>query len=150
MTHRKPPETDTELLDVLTELFNELEVESDEEANQVLRAMGYDPAAVEKDIRRMVDETLATSPLNWRNKKSLIARVKDRVDSARKFYGSRAEMEAAAQELLSLLTKSQLVTAHYRNFEEMTDEDFASWLEELAFLMSENDMDSDNKYGASA
>lgn len=135
MTTKKAPETDIELVNAFGDLFSELKIESVEEANILLRAAGHDPDAMAKQFLGIIDQTLATSPLNWRTQQSRLTRARDKLNSIRKWRYSRSELDAAVQELLSLLPQSQPLAAHYRNFQEMTDEDLNTWLDELAFLV---------------
>ena len=144
MPKRKPPETDAELLAAFADLFDEIEMESDEDADEVLRAAGYDLDALDKEIRAIVDETVAASPLNWRNKQAEIAQAKDRFNRMQKRLLSRSEMETTAKSLIAKIPQSERPAIHFRNFEEMTDEDLASWLIELNFLMEDSELDKDS------
>lgn len=138
MNRRKPPETENELLDTFTELFDEIEIETLEEADAILISAGYDPQSVSRKFKELADGALAKSPLNWRNQRSPLSKVKEKIASfGKRQYSGRSEMEKAARSLLTLIPQSQPVVAHYRNFEEMTDEDFSSWLEELEYLAAE-------------
>lgn len=144
MPKRKPPETDAELLAAFADLFDEIEMESDEDTDEVLRAAGYDLAALDSEIRAIVDETVASSPLNWRNKQAEIAQVKERFNRMQKRLLSRPEMETTAKALIAKIPQSERPAIHFRNFEEMTDEDLASWLIELNFLIEDSDPDKDS------
>lgn len=55
--------TNEQLLDALTQLFNDLEIESDEEAEQILREAGHEPNDVKKRARSLVDNALAKAKL---------------------------------------------------------------------------------------
>ncbi len=146
MTQRKPPETDNDVLTVLTELFCELDVESNEEAEQILRAAGYTPSTVRTNARNLVNQALATSPLNWRNQKSAITKLKEQIIQKSGKFLSRLDMEAKVKELLSLIPPSQLVATHFRDFKEMTDADLASWIEDLSMLLPNTDRDNDEQH----
>ena len=136
MSKRKAPETDVELVEAFGKLFDELEIESVEEANAVLRSAGYDPDAVAKKLVSVIDQELAASPMNWRNQRSRLASAKEKLNSVRRWrYTSKEELNAAIQELLALTPKSQPLAAHFRNFEEMQQEDMDTWLDELAYLL---------------
>ena len=144
MSKRKPPETDAELLAAFADLFDEIEIESDEEASQVLRAAGYDLDELDKEIRAIVKEAAASSPLNWRNKQSQISISKERFNSIRRRLLSRSEMVATAGALIEQISQSQVPATYYRNFEEMTDEDLATWLIELTFLIDDSNLDENS------
>lgn len=144
MSKRKPPETDAELLAAFAELFDEIEMESDEDADEVLRAAGYDLDALDREIRAIVDETVASSLLNWRNKQAEIAQAKERFNRMQKRLLSRPEMETTAKALFAKIPQSERPAVHFRNFEEMTDEDLSSWLIELNFLIEDSDPDTDS------
>ena len=138
MNKRKLPETNNEIMDAFSELFDEIEIETIEEADAILVSAGYTPDNVSRKFRELVDSALAKSPLNWRNQKSPLSKAKEKLALfGKQKYGSRTEMEKAARSLLALISQSQPVVAHYRNFEAMTDEDFGSWLEELEYLAAE-------------
>lgn len=68
MDKRKAPTTNKELLDALSELFQETEPETPEEVNVLLREAGYDPEQIAAKIKAAAERGLSESPLNWRNK----------------------------------------------------------------------------------
>lgn len=136
MSTRKAPETDIELVDIFGELFDEVEIDSVEQANAILRSAGYDPDATAKRFLSVIDQALASSPMNWRNQQPRLAKAREQLNSIRKWrYTDKAELEAAIQDLLSLVPKSQALAAHYRNFQEIAADDLDTWLDELAYLV---------------
>ncbi|MFN8469035.1 MAG: hypothetical protein U0X20_25990 [Caldilineaceae bacterium] len=142
MSTRKAPQTDVELINAFGELFDEVEIESVEEANAILKSAGYDPDATARRLLSAIDQALASSPMNWRNQQQQMAKARERMNSMRKWrYTSKADLEAAVQELLSLVPRSQAVVAHYRSFQELAAEDLDTWLDELAFLVDTSETD---------
>lgn len=138
--------TDRDFLNALAELFNEIDLGSPDEINAELRELGYDPDSFAKQMESIAKESLAKSPHNWRNKgteleekrQKLAASVSDAV------LQTRDHTIAAIQRLLEQIGETKLVTAHYRNLEEITDEDLTSLLAEIEFLAMEQEQANDD------
>lgn len=135
MPKRKSPETEAELLAAFADLFDEIDMESDDDTDEVLRAAGYDLDELNRKARAIVDEAITSSPLNWRNKKVEIAREKERFNRIHKPEAlSRAETEASIKKLIAVLPEAKRPAMHARNFEDMSDDDLNSWYVELKYL----------------
>ncbi len=139
MNSRKPPATEVELMHTLIELFNEVEPESEEEVDEVIREAGFDPKDVGTRIKKAANLALANSPLNWRNRGQEIAKERSRLAAAKpERPASRAGLLAAIQEKLTQFGGNQpaLMTA-YRNLDEATETDLASLLDQLDYLIGQ-------------
>jgi hypothetical protein len=141
MSDRRSPETYEELFRAFTDLFNETEPEDPEEVNALLREAGYDPDEVAARMQAIAEQALASSPLNWRNRarqqlSEAAAQFENFVPTPR---GSRSEIMAAIKQIIAQLggPQSQPVAAHFRNFEEASDEDLASLLSDLEYLVGQ-------------
>jgi hypothetical protein len=143
MNQRKPPEADSELLDRMTELFNELEIESLDEAKQILRSAGYDPTVIATEFQQKASRALAKSPLNWRNRaQHEIEQERTRLQSMTKpDISVRAKLQEAVSELMARVQQihGRQAVAHFRNLAEVTDEDLADIAVELEYLLSKKD-----------
>ena len=137
MKPRKSPATDEELVNAFTDLFNEVEPETEDEIDAVLRQAGYDPEAVAVRMRQVADRAIEKSPLNWRNRFSTeLETEKTRLAALRSsVHMSREEiLEAIRNKVTRLGGKiNQLGFAH-RNFDMASDDDLRSLLSELDYL----------------
>ena len=71
MDKRHPPATEEELVHANADLFNEVEPETPEEIDAVLREGGHDPDSIAARMKSIAECALARSPLNWRNRAQL-------------------------------------------------------------------------------
>jgi hypothetical protein len=137
MNKRQPPATEEELVHAFADLFDEVEPDTPEEIDTVLREGGYDPDTIAARMKSIAERALARSPLNWRN------RAQQELEAERRNLErvtpisrrGRGEMITAIQQLLSRLQARQLTPARaHRNFDQATDEDLGSLLIELEYL----------------
>jgi hypothetical protein len=143
MEHRNERRTEEELLHAFADLFDEVMEEDPEEIDAALEELGYDPTEIGKKMKAVAEQALAESPLNWRNRaRQAMEREKRRLTS----FGTQLDRtRAQVLEVVSnLLAQAEHVhgtqaVAHFRNFNEMTDEDLADLAEELEYLLSEQD-----------
>jgi hypothetical protein len=139
MNKQQPPATEEELVHAYADLFNEVEPETPEEIDAVLREGGHDPDSIAARMKSTAERALARSPLNWRNRaQQELEAEKRKLDSVTPIMRRhRGEMITAIQQLLSRLHAHQLAPAHaYRNFDQATDDDLASLLAELEYLVA--------------
>lgn len=151
MRKRKPVETEEQLLNALEEFFCDIsEDEPIEGINAELRELGYNPDALGRRMDELAQRALADSPLNWRN------RARREIEAAKEKLGrfesqpitqilDRSALVNAIQQLLRKLgyDDSQLVPAHFRNFETASDQDLFSLLRQLEYLASNLDGQED-------
>lgn len=150
MTKRRPIETSEDLVRTLADLFDEVELESPEEIDTMLRDAGYDPEEIGARMKTAAEQALEDSPFNWRNRaQKELEEERSRLegflsDSAEK---SREEIIRAIDHLKTLLGgQAQQVHAFHRNLESESDEDLAKLLSELEYLASQqNDQDKKNE-----
>ena len=140
MKKRKSIETGDDLVRAFADLFDEVEPETSEEIDTVLREAGYDPDEVAVQIRSAAEQALASSPLNWR------IRAQEELENERARFeriamtslDDREDIISAIQRLLAQLgNRARPACTHFRNFESATYEDLASLLSELEYLASQ-------------
>jgi DNA-directed RNA polymerase subunit F len=140
MTKSGPPKTSEDLVRAVADLFDEVEPETQEEIDAVLREAGHDPDEVAARMKVVAERALASSPFNWRNRAQReLADERARYERlASVLPRSRADILSAIQALLAQLGgRTQQAYAHFRNFESATDEDLARLLSELEYLASQ-------------
>ncbi len=137
MKERKPPRTDEELIQILADLFDEVEPEGPEEIDEALREFGYDPEALATRMRQVAEQAMKKSPLNWRNQAAMLETERARLAvHAPKIRANREDMLASIGQLFARLDESQAQAVAYRNLENASDEDLASLLAELEYLVA--------------
>ena len=148
MNKRRPPATEEELVHAFADLFDEVGPDTPGEIDAILREGGHDPDTIAARMKSIAERALARSPLNWRNRaQQELEAEKRKLDSATPIvWRGRGEMITAIQQLLSRLHAHQLAPAHaYRNFDQATDEDLASLLAELEYLVAGKHVHEDEK-----
>lgn len=124
--------TNKSLWHSLVAAFEELEPETKEEEDEELRAFGLDPDQVGERLEKVAERALRKSPYNWRNRSGEIEEAKRRRESVDIADLSRDDM-------LQTLRDNPRMGAHFRDFEELTDEDLRSLLADQKFLEDEDD-----------
>lgn len=149
MPNRKPPVTDDELIKAVADAFDQIEPETPSEIDAVLREAGHDPERVATEFKALAEQELEQSPLNWRKRaRAEMEKEKTRLEG---FEPStlvpvrRADLIAAIQKLMSQLGSNtdSVALAHFRNFDQATDEDLASMLTELEYLATKTHTSDD-------
>lgn len=136
MNKRRAPQSYKELLQVLSDLFDEIEPSTAEEVASYLDEQGYDRKALVITLRTNIDKAISSSPLNWRNKVDESSSHKsDLLQAQKKQPLTRHEIVAAIRRIYT--KRNVPFIAHYRNLEEATDEDLLSLLEDLQELDDE-------------
>jgi len=149
---RKPPGTDAELIERVGELFDAVPPEGQAEAEEVLREAGLDPDAVGDRLAQFAKATLASSPLNWRQRAKA-----ERENALAQFDKDRTEQPRAASDLKVQITsilarQPQLgalptVRVHLHKFEHASSKDLESLLAELQFLEQQSGLEAPKKVG---
>lgn len=137
MKPRKSPATDEELVNAFTDLFNEVEPETDDEIDAVLRQAGYDPEAVAVRIRQAADRAIEKSSLNWRSRFSAeLETEKTRLATIPSGIRMNREeiLEAIRNKFAKLGGKTNQFGFAHRNFDMASDDDLRSLLSELDYL----------------
>ena len=140
MSERRPPATEDELIHAFISLFNAVEPETPEEIQTTLRDAGYDPDSVAARMQTIAARALENSPLNWRNRAQReLEAEKTQIETITSSQPSnRAGIIDAIKQLLAGLSGQQLgLAAHFRNFDHATDEDLASLLADLEYLVAQ-------------
>jgi hypothetical protein len=141
------PENEEELVVAFDELFDEIPIpETEEEIDDYLRAVGYDPDEVAAHYQTLVQEALAASPLNWRNQRERLEQEQARLEStAATAPSNRVEILSAIEHLLSLVGGTQPVAAHFRSLdlEQVSDNDLAELLADLQYLVEQQSRNTD-------
>lgn len=139
----KKDKSEQEVLHAFADLFDEVLDEDIEDVDTALQALGYDPATIEKKMKNVAEQALARSPLDWRNRaRQGIQREQERLASFSAHFGqARAQVKQQIAELLEQAKRvhGEEAVAHFRNLEELTDEDLADVAEELMYLLSKQD-----------
>lgn len=144
MNRRRSPQTDEELVRSFLNLFDEVVPDSPEDVDEFLRESGYDPDDIGARIQAVAKKALKDSPLNWRKRAGHeLRQVRDRLENfAPGQKEGRTEIITAIQEFV---VQHGLATANFRNMEQATEEDLASLLFELEFLIDQQDLRADIK-----
>ncbi len=149
---RKPPGTDAELIERVGELFDAVPPEGQAEAEEVLREAGLDPDAVGDRLAQFAKATLASLPLNWRQRAKA-----ERENALAQFDKDRTGQPRAASDLKVQITsilarQPQLgalstVRVHLHKFEHSSSKDLESLLAELEFLERQSEADAPKQVG---
>lgn len=151
MKKRKPIETESQLIAALERFFTNVSMsEPIESVDEELREFGYDSVALGSQIEALAQRALAESQLNWRNQaRHEIDAARNKLDRFERatpdHQQDRSSLLNAIQHLLKKLGSqdSQLVPAHFRNFNSASDQDLVSLLQELEFLASNHEYPED-------
>lgn len=146
MSEHKRDRTDKGLLDAVNQLFSEVEPETPEEIDEIIKAVGYEPNSFATRMESVAKRSAAESPLNWRNKaRTELELERKRLEAytaSRKAIGN--DLRARIQDLLSQFGgRSNMAFAHHRNLDTASDEDLASLLEELEHLINDKNTPDD-------
>ena len=140
MNERRPPTTEDELIHSFADLFDAVEPETPEEIQTTLKDAGYDPDGVAARMQAIAARAIENSPFNWRKRaqrelETEKTRLETRTSSTPR---NRAGIVDAIKQLLAGLSGQQFeLAAHFRNFDQATDEDLSSLLADLEYLVSQ-------------
>lgn len=137
MKKRKSIETSEGLVRAFADLFDEVEPDTPEEIDAVLREAGYDPDEIGVRMKAAAEKALTESPLNWRSRAPKeLENERTRIGQVRTTLpGNRAGIIEAIKWLIE--QGGNQVAYAYRNLEAMTGEDLASLLSDLEYLASQ-------------
>lgn len=146
MSEHKRDRTDKELFGAINQLFSEVEPETPEEIDAVIKAVGYDPKSFAARMETVAKQFAAKSPLNWRNKaRTELDLERKRLElhtASRKRTGN--DLRARIQNLLAQFGgRPDMAFAHHRNLDTASDEDLESLLEELEYLIGDKNTPDD-------
>ena len=146
MSEHRRDRTDKELLDAINQLFSEVEPETSEDVDAIVKAVGYDPDLFATRMEAVAKRFAADSPLNWRNKaREELELERQRLEThtaARK--GTRTALQDQIRDLLAQFSDNPNVAfAHHRNLDKASDEDLASLIEELEYLIGDKHTSDD-------
>lgn len=130
-------ETVEEFVRTFDEFLDEEDPMTPEEIDAQLREAGYDPEEVGARMQAVAERALAESPWNWRSRAQ--QELEDeRVRIVHASAPSPLDKASLIAAITSLIAQSggQMVYAH-RNLESETEEDLASLLAELEYLVSQ-------------
>jgi hypothetical protein len=149
---RNPPSTDAELVERVRELFDAVPPEGEAEANEVLQEAGLDPDAVASRFAKFANETLAHSPLDWRQR----AKV-EREKALTEFEGYRQRLRRASSDMKAQITSIlarqphlgslPTVRAQFHKFDHASSKDLESLLAELQFLEGQSEVQATKEDG---
>ena len=112
--------------------------------DKILTEAGYKPDEEGKKFQAVANKSAANSPHNWRNrarnahegaKASYLKKI-----SVAKTHRLRSELIDAINTLLS--QQNLKIAFAHRNFSDQTDEDLESLLDQLEYIASQKDKDS--------
>jgi hypothetical protein len=143
MDKKRPIETEQDLINALEDFaYDVTEDESINGIDEELKILGYDPNLIGSKFQAMASQVLAASPLDWRNRARIeILKAREKLGLISrpdpKLLEKASLIEAIQMALKSLgYTELALIPARYRNFEEATENDLVSMLQQLNFLSS--------------
>jgi hypothetical protein len=142
MKKRDAPQTDEELTQAFDILFFEFLLESPDVVDTILQEAGYNPDEVVRQMRTCAKGAWERSSLNWRNRaRKEVAEEQARLtDLSEVVQCDRSGMIAAIKQLLAQVeNKQQSLAVHFRKLEQASDDDLASLLEELEYLVGQGD-----------
>lgn len=143
MDRRSDSKSEEDVLRAFADLFDETLEEDPDDIDNALRQFGYDPAAIGKAMKAAAEQALQKSPLDWRNRaREDIERERAQIDSfTAPLAAGREKLLTWISDLLEQVKQQhgQQAVAHFRNLEEVTDEDLADLAAELQYLLSRKD-----------
>lgn len=123
------------IIDAFNYLFAELEPSTDEEIEEIIRSVGIDPqvyaAKIEALARQAIQETGRRQLERDRSKydSSIPARHEGRPDL----------LQRVKEKMAQLNERSRPAFTHYRNLDEASDTDLEGLLNDLTFLIGDDD-----------
>jgi hypothetical protein len=143
MVEGKTPETETDLLQAILDLFDDVESmapEDMQEIDEALRAAGLDPDAVAKRMDEVAQQAITASPFNWRNQTRQMKAAQERLAAQRAARPTDREgMMTAIKKYFGLSNPEiQQVALAHRNFTSLPVEDLATLLDELEYLAGQD------------
>jgi hypothetical protein len=141
MNKKRAIETEQDLVNALEDFaFDVDENESIQDIDDELKTLGYDPDLIGRKFQAIASHVLAASPLDWRNRAPIeIAEAREKLEHIgqpdTKHQDKASIIEAIQLALKNLgFSDSAVIPAQYRNFEEATENDLISMLQQLNYL----------------
>jgi hypothetical protein len=147
MSEFKPIKDASALFQHVNRLSSEAEW-SETELRELFLEEGIDPSLFVQQVRAEVTRLLKESPHNWRiQARALSATLQRKMQSARRILTEglpRKELLGHIETTLARMPPSltEQFSFEHRNFEECTDEDLRSILEELEYISELNSTDA--------
>jgi hypothetical protein len=146
MAKRKPIETEEELAEAFDQLFNEIpSPQTREEIDEYIYEAGIDPEEFGAAVAKIAATALKESPLNWRNRaQEEIVRARANLEKFDKIKtGDRSNLLSTIDKFMEKIksTNPKLAPVHYRNRDELSDEDLASLIKEIMFIAEQSNID---------
>jgi hypothetical protein len=139
---RRSIETNEDLLRAFADFLEDPDPLTTEEIDAALCEAGYNPDEVGARIEISAKQALARSPLNWRNRaRAEIEHQRERIATIQKEQSiaeaprNKTSLVKAIEELAQTATRK--VALAHRDLESHTEEDLATLLAELQFLVDE-------------
>jgi hypothetical protein len=133
-----------DLLRAMDQLFEEVNPETSEEVDAYLRKAGYDPRVVGEKYKALALSAIAKANQQEKEVEGMATKeALEKLNQTPTFQGlSRKEVierigNFRARGKNTMI--SQTMASAYRNLDDITDEDLASVLQELTYLISLND-----------
>jgi hypothetical protein len=140
---RKPPETTSDFLALLSDFFADSSDESIEEVEADLRAEGIDPEEVADTIEKLVQTKLNEYRLKWRDEAQ-----QERADALARLERRSSEISDLPRDLKGSIStilaemQQQQAQAYFNKLQKATEDDLRDiWLDlkRLQMLSEEND-----------
>lgn len=125
-----------DLLNAFNNLFADLDPETPEETDEIIRSAGIDPDTYAAKIEELAQTVLAKQ-----------ARLQ--IENARQKYDSRKTsqlrnrqslIQQIQEKMSQLSARNRIAFAHHRNLESASDADLQSLLEDLLYLVDPDDL----------
>lgn len=125
-----------DLLNAFNNLFADLDPETPEETDEIIRSAGIDPDTYAAKIEELAQTVLAKQ-----------ARLQ--VENARQKYDNRKTsqlrnrqslIQQIQEKMSQLSARNRMAFAHHRNLESASDADLQSLLEDLLYLVDPDDL----------
>lgn len=126
------PERDKqrEMREAFYSIFAEIDPDTPEEVDEIIRAAGIDPDAYATKIRKLAKNTIAEQA-----RRQIVADHQQYDRTANSTIEERKLIVQTIQKMLSMLdSKKSAAFAHYRNMESASDADLKSLLNDLTYL----------------
>jgi hypothetical protein len=137
--------TEKDLIRAFADLFDQVKTTTPEEIDETLRSAGYDPDEVAGRFAAVAKQALEQSPMNWRNRDDQLEAERARLQQRSRNTRSADDREGIIWKIKQIIgstgRQQRPAYARFRNFEEASNEDLASWLAELEYLASKEEID---------
>jgi hypothetical protein len=130
------PASEIDLLNAVADLFDEVDRESSDDPDTILREAGINPELLVSKILPVIQKELRNSPHNWRNKAEELQQAKKSLADSRR--GSTMSRQNLISKIRQYIEADGELTHQYtlafRNLESLSDKDLSDLASELEFL----------------